>query len=336
MNLDIFTTQVVWHRCHICGKLVLMDSDALGGHIKGTHKMKEKDYKEQYCVYMQRALTPRASENNELVSRKSMLKRKPSEQTQEELARPRKKLKGAILSKVEDFLGVSLDLERDGSTVPTKDSRRLTEESGRSQTGGEEMQTEGSDQKRRKKLKKRIEKKIIADVEEEVAGDSSVETRKGSMSERRSTKSKESSTRMQNDAPKIVSHNIEASVDESLSDQEEKTADDEESESSEMETSFMKQMERMDRITNKSVEVLKKESRIFRESILGNRGVQMLGGNDREKPPVRNAYEASSSNSTNEGRSRAGLRKKIEENFDPFVDVEYDCNLKDCQDCGKV
>jgi len=320
--------QVVWHRCHICGKLVLMDSDALGGHIKGTHKMKEKEYKEQYCVYMQRALTPRASENNELVSRKSMLKRKPSEQTQEELARPRKKLKGAILSK-EDFVVVSSDLERDGSNVSTKDSRRLTEESGRSQTGDEEMQTEGSDQKRRKKPKKRIEKKIIADVEEEVAGDSSVETRKGSMSERRSTKSKESSTR-------ILSHNIEASVDESLSDQEEKTADDEESESSEMETSFMKQMERMDRITNKSVEVLKKESRIFRESILGNRGVQMLGGNDREKPPVRNAYKASSSNSTNEGRSRAGLRKKIEENFDPFVDVEYDCNLKDCQDCGKV
>jgi len=320
--------QVVWHRCHICGKLVLMDSDALGGHIKGTHKMKEKDYKEQYCVYMQRSLTPRASENNELVSRKSMLKRKPSEQTQEELARPRKKLKGAILSK-EDFVVVSSDLEREGSNVSTKDSRRLTEESGRSQTGDEEMQTEGSDQKRRKKPKKRIEKKIIADVEEEVAGDSSVETRKGSMSERRSTKSKESSTR-------ILSHNIEASVDESLSDQEEKTADDEESESSEMETSFMKQMERMDRITNKSVEVLKKESRIFRESILGNRGVQMLGGNDREKPPVRNAYKASSSNSTNEGRSRAGLRKKIEENFDPFVDVEYDCNLKDCQDCGKV
>jgi len=45
--------QVVWHECHICGKLVLMDGDALGGHIKGTHKMKEKVYKEQYCVYKQ-------------------------------------------------------------------------------------------------------------------------------------------------------------------------------------------------------------------------------------------------------------------------------------------
>ena len=74
MNLGIFTTQVVWHRCHICGKLVLMDSDALGGHIKGTHRMKEKEYKEQYCVYKQKS-------NNEVVGRKSMLKQKPSEQS---------------------------------------------------------------------------------------------------------------------------------------------------------------------------------------------------------------------------------------------------------------
>ena len=51
-----------------------------------------------------------------------MLKRKPSEQTQEELARPRKKLKGAILSK-EDFVVVSSDLEREGSNVSTKDQR---------------------------------------------------------------------------------------------------------------------------------------------------------------------------------------------------------------------
>lgn len=35
-----------------------MDSDALGGHIKGTHKMKEKDYKEKYCNY---ASVPRNS-----------------------------------------------------------------------------------------------------------------------------------------------------------------------------------------------------------------------------------------------------------------------------------
>jgi len=222
--------QVVWHRCHICGKLVLMDSDALGGHIKGTHKMKEKEYKEQYCVYKQRSLTPGASENNEVIARKSTLKRKPSEQTQEELARPQKKLKGAILSK-----GVGMDLERDGST---KD-------------------------------------------------------------------------------PKVPPQTVE----------EERTA--EESSSSEMEMSFMKQVERMGRITNKRVGALKRESRIFKESVMGNGGVQMLGGNDGAKPPGRPAYKASSSK---EGKSRAGLKK----NFDPFVDVEYDCNLKDCQDCGKV
>ena len=41
----------VFHKCHLCGLVVLMDSDILGGHIKGTHKMKEKDYKEKYCIY---------------------------------------------------------------------------------------------------------------------------------------------------------------------------------------------------------------------------------------------------------------------------------------------
>eukprot|EP00092_Neocalanus_flemingeri_P040386 GFUD01043985.1.p1 GENE.GFUD01043985.1~~GFUD01043985.1.p1 ORF type:complete len:347 (-),score=77.20 GFUD01043985.1:115-1155(-) len=41
----------VFHKCHICGKIVLLDNDALGGHIKGTHKMKEKDYKERFMVY---------------------------------------------------------------------------------------------------------------------------------------------------------------------------------------------------------------------------------------------------------------------------------------------
>ena len=37
----------VFHKCRLCGKIVLMDSDALGAHIKGKHKMKEKDYKEK-------------------------------------------------------------------------------------------------------------------------------------------------------------------------------------------------------------------------------------------------------------------------------------------------
>ena len=299
---------------------MLMDSDALGGHIKGTHKMKEKEYKEQFCVYKQRSLTPRASENKEVVVRKNMLKRKPSEQTQEEeMARPRKKLKEAILTKEKYFVGFSMDLNQE-----------QTEQSGRSQTGGQDMQTEGSNQEKRKKPTTPIGKKIIAHVEEEeVAGEGSVETQSGSKSERK-RRSIESSRSMQND--RTMLHIIDESpMLESVPLQtleEDEAAVDKESDSSEM-----KQVERMDRITNKRVGALKKENRIFKESVLGNSGVQMLGGNGETKPPGRNASELSSSK---EGRSRAELRKKAGENFDPFVDVEYDCNLKDCQDCGKV
>ena len=38
----------VFHKCHLCGRLVQLDSDTLGGHIKSTHKMKEKEYKDKY------------------------------------------------------------------------------------------------------------------------------------------------------------------------------------------------------------------------------------------------------------------------------------------------
>ena len=41
----------VFHKCHLCGKILLLDSDAMGGHIKGTHKMKEREYKEKYFIY---------------------------------------------------------------------------------------------------------------------------------------------------------------------------------------------------------------------------------------------------------------------------------------------
>jgi len=40
----------VFHKCHLCGKILLLDSDAMGGHIKGTHKMKEKVYKERFMT----------------------------------------------------------------------------------------------------------------------------------------------------------------------------------------------------------------------------------------------------------------------------------------------
>ena len=102
---------------------------------------------------------------------------------------------------------------------------------------------------------------------------------------------------------------------------------------------LMTKMERVGKVTNKRVGALKKESRIFEESVLGNYGNQVLGKSDRAKPPEKN--KLSSTNYTNERRNRAGLRlrkrwKKAGDVFDPFVDVEYDCNLKDCQDCGKV
>jgi len=43
--------QPVFHKCKLCGKIVLLDSDTLGGHIKGVHKMKEKMYKERFMTY---------------------------------------------------------------------------------------------------------------------------------------------------------------------------------------------------------------------------------------------------------------------------------------------
>ena len=36
----------VYHKCHLCDKILILDNDAMGGHIKFTHKMKEKVYKE--------------------------------------------------------------------------------------------------------------------------------------------------------------------------------------------------------------------------------------------------------------------------------------------------
>ena len=135
-----------------------MDSDALGGHIKGTHKMKEKVYKEQYCVYKQKPLTPRSSEKGE--GRKIMLKRKPSEDMQEEMARPLKKFKGTILSK--DDVGrndrVSMDLEQVGSNVSEgSEGRRI------GPPGNERalLQVLGPDQERREILKKRFEIKKL-------------------------------------------------------------------------------------------------------------------------------------------------------------------------------
>ena len=41
---------VVYHSCHLCDKVVLLDNDSVGGHVKSAHKMKEKVYKEKYMT----------------------------------------------------------------------------------------------------------------------------------------------------------------------------------------------------------------------------------------------------------------------------------------------
>jgi len=41
----------VFHKCHLCGKILLLDNDAMGGHIKGVHKMKEREYNERFMTY---------------------------------------------------------------------------------------------------------------------------------------------------------------------------------------------------------------------------------------------------------------------------------------------
>jgi len=40
----------VFHKCHLCGKILLLDSDAMGVHIKGKHKMKEREYKTAFMT----------------------------------------------------------------------------------------------------------------------------------------------------------------------------------------------------------------------------------------------------------------------------------------------
>ena len=56
----------VFHKCHICGKLVLLDNDALGIHIKKTHKMKEKDYKERFMIYVSQSTSKMESQPNKI------------------------------------------------------------------------------------------------------------------------------------------------------------------------------------------------------------------------------------------------------------------------------
>ena len=68
---------------------MLLDSDALGAHIKNIHKVKEKDYKDKYCVYVkQKSMTPQPSERDD--GSRNIAKRKQSGQSEEDLSRHRR------------------------------------------------------------------------------------------------------------------------------------------------------------------------------------------------------------------------------------------------------
>ena len=97
----------MWHACHLCGKLVLLDSDALGGHIKNIHKMKEKDYKDKYCVYVkQKSMTPQPSEQDD--GNGNNVKRNQSGQIEEDFEPPQKKQKSlaAIEEQIEGVIWI--------------------------------------------------------------------------------------------------------------------------------------------------------------------------------------------------------------------------------------
>ena len=88
-------------------------------------------------------------------------------------------------------------------------------------------------------------------------------------------------------------------------------------------------------VSNRRINALKMESRAFRRGVLGDDMGQTSGTKVKTRPQERR-YKALNLVNTENG---ADSRRKIEESdddFDPFVDVEYDCNLKDCQECGKV
>ena len=81
----------MWHSCHLCGKLVLLDSDALGAHIKNIHKMKEKDY-ETWCA-KNREKMRKCIESMSEQKRKEM-KRRDAERKREKRAAEKLKRNG--------------------------------------------------------------------------------------------------------------------------------------------------------------------------------------------------------------------------------------------------
>jgi len=67
----------VYHKCHLCGKILLLDCDAMGGHIKGIHKMKEKEYKEQFMIYSNQSSKTENSCGEKVAVKKKVLKSDP-------------------------------------------------------------------------------------------------------------------------------------------------------------------------------------------------------------------------------------------------------------------
>ena len=99
---------------------MLLDSDALGHHIKNTHKMKEKDYKDKYCVYMkQKSMTPQPSEQDD--GSRNIAKRKQSGQIEEDLEPPQKKQKRVAAKQIE---GSHLD-STTGKNAPSRQVRKV-------------------------------------------------------------------------------------------------------------------------------------------------------------------------------------------------------------------
>jgi len=88
---------VVYHKCKICGKLVLLDSDFLGAHIKNTHKMKEREYSDQYLIRIPKL---KDAKNNGKSEKKVVGKKLKS-------AKPKKKLKKK--SKLNKMLSFEFD-----------------------------------------------------------------------------------------------------------------------------------------------------------------------------------------------------------------------------------
>ena len=46
----------IFHRCFICGKLVLWDSDKIGFHMKFQHRILEREYNAKYCINLDESL----------------------------------------------------------------------------------------------------------------------------------------------------------------------------------------------------------------------------------------------------------------------------------------